>query len=585
MTHRQRPATASGITFLNLEDEHGLVNVICSMGVWNRYRRVVRESPALIVRGILERSAEGVTNLLADRFEPLTVAVRAPLARLPVSRRRVYPSPSVPSYWETGGRTVPIASTVETITPETRGPQCPLDPRTLRAPRAGTRSACCACARSRSPRTCPRCAAAIPLADRILLVGNGPSHGWGVLTHQLALTGQLADAVAARTGRACDADLIGAEAMNVRSALAWIGDRDLRDVDAVVLVLGFNDALRLTPLDVWEHELYSCSTASQSRLRADAVIDARRDPADRVVPRLRGHRRADSPTSTVTRLNAATKRIADAPRRRLPRPAGADAARAPEASAAVYREFAARHRRRPRAAPRRGPARRRPRAPPRRTGSGTGAARPRSSNSPAHGGDADLRRLTEKAQKSFGVELAVVSLVDGDRLYHGTNTDVVPASVPLELSFCQYTVESGEPVIIPDTGKDPRFEDNPLVDVSFINFYAGYPLRATDGHVIGSFCLQGSQPRRESAVALDLLRQLALEAQEVLRGYETETPARGAVQVVMPMPTGRTRSPSEAQRPPIRRRSRSIRACSCVTVARATSGPPHSRRTSACTCA
>ncbi|MDN3495272.1 error-prone DNA polymerase [Planococcus sp. APC 4015] len=75
VTHRQRPATASGITFLNLEDEHGLVNVICSVGVWNRYRRVVRDAPALIVRGMLERSVEGVTNLLADRFEDLRVGV------------------------------------------------------------------------------------------------------------------------------------------------------------------------------------------------------------------------------------------------------------------------------------------------------------------------------------------------------------------------------------------------------------------------------------------------------------------------------------------------------------------------------
>ncbi|GAA2983452.1 error-prone DNA polymerase [Microbacterium terrae] len=75
VTHRQRPATASGVTFLNLEDEHGLVNVICSMGVWNRYRRVARDAPALIVRGILERSPEGVTNLLADRFEDLRVEV------------------------------------------------------------------------------------------------------------------------------------------------------------------------------------------------------------------------------------------------------------------------------------------------------------------------------------------------------------------------------------------------------------------------------------------------------------------------------------------------------------------------------
>jgi error-prone DNA polymerase len=76
VTHRQRPATASGVTFLNLEDEHGLVNVICTVGVWNRYRRVVRDSPALIARGILERSPEGVTNLVADAFEDLRVGVR-----------------------------------------------------------------------------------------------------------------------------------------------------------------------------------------------------------------------------------------------------------------------------------------------------------------------------------------------------------------------------------------------------------------------------------------------------------------------------------------------------------------------------
>ena len=76
VTHRQRPATASGVTFLNLEDEHGLVNVICSVGLWNRHRRLVRDAPALIVRGMLERSPEGVTNVLADGFEDLRVGVR-----------------------------------------------------------------------------------------------------------------------------------------------------------------------------------------------------------------------------------------------------------------------------------------------------------------------------------------------------------------------------------------------------------------------------------------------------------------------------------------------------------------------------
>lgn len=75
VTHRQRPATASGITFMNLEDETGLVNVICSVGVWQRYRRVAREASSVLVRGVLERSSEGVVNLVADKFEVLRLKV------------------------------------------------------------------------------------------------------------------------------------------------------------------------------------------------------------------------------------------------------------------------------------------------------------------------------------------------------------------------------------------------------------------------------------------------------------------------------------------------------------------------------
>ncbi|HLP22957.1 MAG TPA: error-prone DNA polymerase [Microbacteriaceae bacterium] len=73
VTHRQRPSTAGGITFLNIEDETGLLNVVASVGVWQRYRRIARESPALLVRGLLERSEDGVVNLVADAFEPLPV--------------------------------------------------------------------------------------------------------------------------------------------------------------------------------------------------------------------------------------------------------------------------------------------------------------------------------------------------------------------------------------------------------------------------------------------------------------------------------------------------------------------------------
>jgi error-prone DNA polymerase len=75
VTHRQQPETAAGTIFLNLEDETGLVNVICPPGVWKRYRKVARVSQALRVRGLLERH-QGVINVLAQRIEalPLTLA-------------------------------------------------------------------------------------------------------------------------------------------------------------------------------------------------------------------------------------------------------------------------------------------------------------------------------------------------------------------------------------------------------------------------------------------------------------------------------------------------------------------------------
>ena len=73
VTHRQRPQTAQGVTFLNLEDETGLINVVVSKGCWHRFRKVAREAPAMVVRGRLER-AEGVINIVAERLDPLPMA-------------------------------------------------------------------------------------------------------------------------------------------------------------------------------------------------------------------------------------------------------------------------------------------------------------------------------------------------------------------------------------------------------------------------------------------------------------------------------------------------------------------------------
>ena len=79
VTHRQRPATAGGVTFLSLEDETGLINVVVSRGCWQHHRKVATGAPALLVRGRLE-SSEGVLNVVAERLEALPVA-RAPASR------------------------------------------------------------------------------------------------------------------------------------------------------------------------------------------------------------------------------------------------------------------------------------------------------------------------------------------------------------------------------------------------------------------------------------------------------------------------------------------------------------------------
>ena len=76
VTHRQRPMTAQGTTFMNLEDETGLINVVVSKGCWVRYRRVARGAAALLVRGRLER-AEGVINIVAEELVPLPVPASA----------------------------------------------------------------------------------------------------------------------------------------------------------------------------------------------------------------------------------------------------------------------------------------------------------------------------------------------------------------------------------------------------------------------------------------------------------------------------------------------------------------------------
>lgn len=76
VTHRQRPATAAGVTFINLEDETGMVNVVCSVGLWSRHRKLAVTAQALIIRGQVQ-NASGAVSVVADQLRPLDLQVRS----------------------------------------------------------------------------------------------------------------------------------------------------------------------------------------------------------------------------------------------------------------------------------------------------------------------------------------------------------------------------------------------------------------------------------------------------------------------------------------------------------------------------
>ena len=82
VTHRQRPPTAKGVTFLSVEDETGIGNVICSQGLWKRWRTVATTAKVVRVRGTVEHAADipddaepTMPNLIADRLAPVELEV------------------------------------------------------------------------------------------------------------------------------------------------------------------------------------------------------------------------------------------------------------------------------------------------------------------------------------------------------------------------------------------------------------------------------------------------------------------------------------------------------------------------------
>jgi signal transduction histidine kinase/CheY-like chemotaxis protein len=104
-------------------------------------------------------------------------------------------------------------------------------------------------------------------------------------------------------------------------------------------------------------------------------------------------------------------------------------------------------------------------------------------------------RLTRIAASVFDVPIALVSLVDSDRQWFKSCQGLDVSETPRDISFCGHAIHSDDPLIVSNALSDPRFADNPLVTGGpKVRFYAGQPLRAKDGHRVGTLCIIDSKP-------------------------------------------------------------------------------------------
>lgn len=133
-------------------------------------------------------------------------------------------------------------------------------------------------------------------------------------------------------------------------------------------------------------------------------------------------------------------------------------------------------------------------------------------------------RLTRLARRLFGVPIALVNLVDTDRLWVKSCVGLPVTEVPREISFCGHTILGDDILVVPDMELDERFHDNPLVvGAPHIRFYAGCPLRVADGSRLGTLCLIDLDPRTLDADDRQMLRDLARMAEQELAAVRLAT--------------------------------------------------------------
>jgi sigma-B regulation protein RsbU (phosphoserine phosphatase) len=141
--------------------------------------------------------------------------------------------------------------------------------------------------------------------------------------------------------------------------------------------------------------------------------------------------------------------------------------------------------------------------------------------------DGAFDRITRLAAGVFGVPIAIVSIVDEDRIWFKSAHGLDLTEIPRHRGLCASAVLQLEPHILADTRLDPVGLTNPLVAGEFgLRFYAAAPLVMADGHTLGTLCVIDFEPRQLSAAEISILQdfsalvvaelELRLEARTVI---------------------------------------------------------------------
>ena len=133
-------------------------------------------------------------------------------------------------------------------------------------------------------------------------------------------------------------------------------------------------------------------------------------------------------------------------------------------------------------------------------------------------------QITRMAKRLFNVPIALVSLVDENRQWFKSRQGLDTSETPRDVSFCGHAILDDRILHVEDAKHDERFHDNPLVcNAPDVRFYAGYPLKAPNGHRVGTLCLIDNVPRAMTDADHELLSDLGQLVEQQLRALALAT--------------------------------------------------------------